>query len=202
MNLAKAEVKILTLQGIGKELDAQATEARARLYEEKGGHTALVNALEKMQSVFKAVDTDCDNGKFSEFGDPLLVKKLIKEYLLKAALSLENLATQANAAHLQGQGRLEGLLRSYEITKRQWDNERKVVNYQKALENGEIVLEGDESDGKVAPLHRGPPDTRPDGVRPANDLAARRLEARGDPAPAPAKKAPAKKAKGKDAADS
>jgi hypothetical protein len=186
MNLGKAEVKILTLQGVGKELETQVSEAIARHHEMKGGHAALVNAIEKMQSVFKAADDDCDNGKFSDFGDALVVKKLVKEYLLKAAGSLENLAAQANAAVLESKGRVDGLRRSLEITKKQWAAERqRVETYQRAVESGEVSLDeeapavGDQSPkGKVVPIHRGPAENRPDGVRPHDDIAQRRQEAR------------------------
>lgn len=213
MNLAKAEVKILTLQSLAKELDDQRQAAVNSYQQAVGGKAALEDALNKFQEIAKAADEARDTGKLDEYGDPMLVATAIKRYLGKAGGSLENLILCQTLAISEQKGRVEGVDRSITVTKKQYEAERgKVQLYQQMLESGQVEV-GGEPPENVVPLRPDAPAVplgAPGGVpggRPgaAEDIAQRRAEAKAakaEKAKAPVKKAPVKKGSRKSAADS
>lgn len=163
MNPVKAQIKIGTYYSLGSKFDDQLEAAQKDVYRYEG----IAKALEEVQrstlpSVLERVDADRDEGKFD-----LEVGVLIKDYLTKVHLALDNARIHNEKYRLIAEGRVAGLTLAVQTTKKAMDAEKaKLETLATGLANGSIAV-GDED----APV-------RPPPVSALDDLNQRREAAR------------------------
>ncbi len=148
MTLAKAEIKIGTINQLGNQIDDALEEAAHLVDQAAGAASALRQAQKKLKGLYGHVDEDVDEGKMPD--DPLLVAKYAKGYIQKAMGILDNLSTSADITRVRAEGKLEGLKASLGIAKSEMDAEKvKLVALRAAVEEGSVTIEdsGDIFDG-------------------------------------------------------
>ena len=167
MTIAKAEIKIGTINDLGNKLDDELEVAVQVVERAAGSAAALKQAKSKLAGLYAHIDQDIDEGKIPE--EPLAVAKYAKSYVQKAIGVLDNMAITADVAKIRAEGKLEGLRVALGVAKKDMDAEKaKLAGLLTALEEGgSVVLE----DGGDIP-------ERAIGVHPGDPLASRRAEAK------------------------
>jgi len=81
MNPVKSQVKLLTIQNIGENLDDAKERAQREALRFEGARAGYKNGIEKIKIIVGYVDTDLKEGKFPDFKDSLEIAEYIKTYI-------------------------------------------------------------------------------------------------------------------------
>ena len=169
MGIDKSEIKILTANNIGADLEDMQEAAQRAEYTHEGARKALAEAGVKVAQLAGHIERDLEEGKIdvAELKEPLGIERLLKRYLGKAIGVLDNLHEGAKIAHATSAGMASAYKKSMGVSKKVKDDEiAKVKGLLETLELAKQVGDGEEVD-----LTAG---SRPAGRHPGNPLAARR----------------------------
>lgn len=192
MNPMKAQVKMLTVEALGNDMDDLLEGAQVNLHKAAGGVEYLAKANEGLKSISARVDKDLDDGKITDSMKAMDVAKYVKKMLGMAGQSLNDVALQAQTAKLAADGQVAGIKKCVGMTKKVFDEEAlKLEAYLARAEKAakEAAERGEDPEEAAAP--------RPRSNGRADDLAARKAAAKAAKAKAAkktTKKRPAKKA--------
>lgn len=162
MNPLKAQIKMGALGELGNQLDDKLESLQKDQVRFEGFEVALKEIRSStLPSIMARVDSDRDEEKFD-----LATAALIKDYLAKVDLALDNLRIRNAKLALIAEGRVAGLKDSIAFTKKMFDGEKaKIDALGKGLSEGTLTIE-DASQG-----------VRPD-MTALEDIEQRRAEAK------------------------
>jgi len=183
MNPMKAQVKMLTVEALGNDMDDLLEGSRVTLHKAAGGVEYLAKAAEGIRSVALSVDRDLDEGKITDRMGAIEVAKYVKSKLSHAGQSLNDIALQAQSAKLAADGQAAGIKKCVALAKKVFDAEGL------KLEASLVQMEKAKAEGRES---EGP---RPRSNARADDLTARKAKARATKKKATQKRAPRKTAK-------
>lgn len=181
MGFDKAEIKMGTANEIGSDLDDILERLEKSLYALEGADRMLGQVTKNIEALMEHVDLDMSEGKL-EIQEPMLVAKVIKDYIKKAAGVAVSLGEANRANRFRTQGKIEATKVAIETVKKLYDAEKSKA--QRMLEvlkqakddAGDLVYD-DSEEGDL-----GRPSSKPTGVHPDDagvtaDLNQRRAEA-------------------------
>jgi hypothetical protein len=135
----KSEFKAAVVSELGVKVEDMAEAAKLDVARNEGAKEALLIASKKVMELTVHVDKDLDEGLFSEAGEPLVVARLIKKYLSRAATVLESGSVSAENHCLIAQGRLQALQLVVTNMGKIRDAELEKSKQRQALDVGEVA---------------------------------------------------------------
>lgn len=156
MNPLKAEVKILTLESVGREMEEMAEGADRQATLQRGAIDALKHAAKKLGSLIEHVDKEMDDGVIEALkGDPIAIAKYAKQYVRRCIGAIDNLATTAEVVGHMQEGRKRGLDEAAKKVNDEWKAEKeKLEVFAKAVQEG--TLDDGSGDVRLPKGHPGP----------------------------------------------
>lgn len=145
MNPLKSELKILLANNLGADIEDSAEAYERDQYRHEGAAVGAQKVIKAIQALSAHVSKDLDEGKFSDFPEPIVAAKLIKDWLGKAIEAASGVGAQAEASKIHSQGKVAGVRAIIEALQKQNQLEtRKLQQYREAEEA--IEEEGTEAD--------------------------------------------------------
>lgn len=178
MSILKAEIKRGALLDVGKKLNEQRAHCERRAEQLTGGKLALSDMARLLPSVLQGVDDALDRGEVPD----LPTAKLVKAWVSKAILAVENRSLALQNEEIAERGRLDQAIKAQGVVEAAFNAEGNKID---AIREAEV--EGEINDDEFT----GSPPNRPPGVRPG-ETEVQRLKAE-----AKVKKTEAKKPKSK-----
>jgi hypothetical protein len=178
MNPMKAEVKMLTVQDLGANMDDVLEGAQKEASKAEGGMEWLAKAANGLKAISQKVDRDLDTGTIE-----MEVARYTKKMLGLASESLNSVALQAQSQKLAAVGKAAGIEQCVKMAKKIYDTEKL------KLESAILQMEKDRAQAEEAG------EEPPNGSRPRSNAAADDLRARKAASRAAKKKAAKKTTK-------
>ena len=172
MNPMKAQVKMLTVQDLGSEMDDMLEGAERSLLTATGGMEWLSKASDGLKAVSKSVDRDLDSGAIKGDWTAMEAATYVKGVLSRAHQSLADLALSAQTTKLSASGQVSGIKKCVDLAKKTYDVEKLKLEAAVArLEEARAkAVESGEDPVKVV--------ARPRSNAAQKDLQARKAKAR------------------------
>jgi hypothetical protein len=124
MTMDKAELKMLTVQDLGADMEDNKEAAEIEVYRAEGGMVWLQKAAKVHQAVLQRVDRDLDKGEIKEDWGPLEIASYTKKVLMMANQGVSDVALQAQSHKLHQQGRVKGITMCVDMAKKVYDAEK------------------------------------------------------------------------------
>jgi hypothetical protein len=200
MGIDKSEIKVLTANAIGADLEDLKEAAEKTELRQEGGKAALLQAGQVVATLTPTYMKMLEDGEIDlvALREPLGLETFIKRLIGRAIGAIDNLHEQAKIAHASSAGMVAAYTKAMGVPKRVADEE--LVKARALLAAIRQAEEGGDND---IDLTEGPrPRGRVAGTHPGNPLADRRAADKPPPKKAVTKKKtpvlrPKKKAVGK-----
>lgn len=182
MNLQKSELKKAILNDLGNRFEDEKESLEKQVEQLAGAKSALLKMAKDIQLLHVHADKDLEDGKISD----LETLKLVKLYVTRAIDACQNQARQCEVNEIRTRGRFEQADKQVRhLAKLIEDEDAKLRQLLAAIEDGSVVVDGDEiaaagssEIGSDTPSRPPPgnvvPMRRPVGVRPGMSIAAQR----------------------------
>jgi len=153
MNSIKSQVKILTAEALGRDIEKMIEGAHKKVFLQQGAKEGLELGSSKVSELLSHIDKDLEKGIIGEIeSEPLKIAEYVKRYIQRCVGILDNLATQAEVARLICAGQEKGLTESNDFINKFWKEERaKLESLLRTLE------EAAEKGGSVEEIGRPAP---------------------------------------------
>jgi len=163
MSLEKSELKVLIANNLGAEIEDQYDESVRLAYGLEEAAKIIKQAAKSLVvQLCKAVEEDIASGTISDQLPALKVAELVKKYIIRSGMLLDNIADTKKQLSIARHGEATGLKIAMGVVSRSCDKELEKI---KAVQ--EHVAAG-------SPPVRG--DARPSGVRPGPSISSVRKE--------------------------
>jgi hypothetical protein len=168
MAIEKAEIKILTANGIGADIEDLLGQAQKAEHMHEGARLALGDAAKKVHALVDHFRKSIDDGelKLEELDAPEKIDGLVRRYLARAVGILENLQLVSQNSQIGSAGMVAAYRNAMKVPMKIMEAERKKLEALKA------ALEEQQRTGNSDLDLR--PATRASGVHPGDPLADRR----------------------------
>lgn len=109
MNPDKAELKVLITNELGADMEDAAEAWEKDQYRFEGGMKTSKQIYNAIKTLMEHADKDLEDGKFSDFPEPLVAAQLVKSWLMRSMEAATGVGTQMEASKLHVQGRVAGV---------------------------------------------------------------------------------------------
>lgn len=188
MTVEKAEVKILTANSIGADIEDMLEQAQKAEHMHEGAKIALADAAKRVNALAEHLRKAIQDGevKLEELNEPDKIEGLVRRYIARAAGLLENLHLMSQNAQLGAAGMVTAYKNAMKAPMKVMEAERKKMEaIKEAIEeqqqSGEHDLDLRNISARVTGQHPGDPlknrrQPAEAPVEPVPDLAPARLD--------------------------
>jgi len=119
----KGQFKAAVIGSIGQKIEEMLEAARADKQAQHRANQYLLGVVEDIDKLVDQVDKDIEEGLYDGIGEPLLVAKIVKQYIVRASAVVGTAAEQAANARLTCEGRVQSIELIIKNLKKEHDTE-------------------------------------------------------------------------------
>jgi hypothetical protein len=157
MNPLKVQVKILTAEKLGRDIEGMIEGAHKRTFLQQGAKEGLELGSSKVSELMAHIDAELKEGVIGNLDGPISIAEYVKRYIKRCVGVLDNLATQAEVSRLMFAGQEKAFKEANEHINKFWKEEKnKLESFLKDLEETNKEGGGGNGEVKYPDNHPGP----------------------------------------------